>query len=133
MESRETQGSDVYISKPENLDPERIIKALGPWKVHSWNRGYRFESPHIQGLPDLVMVISQDEFHLQPSHWSQKDSRIFLSNVGKVEIHEKEIGIESGDGSCYIWQQGLKARILFSKEKKGRRAEVSVSFGDPLE
>ncbi|KKS04941.1 hypothetical protein A2W45_02290 [Candidatus Curtissbacteria bacterium RIFCSPHIGHO2_12_41_11] len=132
METRESQDPPVYISKPENLDPERVIKVLGPWKVYSWNQGYRFESPRIGGLPLLEMVISRDAFHLQPSNWTQKDPRIFLRNVGKVEIHGEEIEIESEDGSCYIWQQGLKARLLFSKVKKGRRAEVSVSFGDPL-
>jgi len=77
------------------------------------------------------MVITRDAFHLQPVRWTQGDPRVFLRNVKKVEIRGTEIAIESDDGNCYIWQHGLKARIVFGKSKKDKTAEVSVSFGDP--
>ncbi|KKR87913.1 MAG: hypothetical protein UU34_C0002G0030 [Candidatus Curtissbacteria bacterium GW2011_GWA1_41_11] len=130
MEIGESTREEVYISRPEKLDPKKIVQAIGPWKVYGLDKGFRFESPQIPGLPNLEMVITKDEFSLNQVRWTRKDPAVFLRNVRKVEIHGPEIGIESDDGNCYIWQQGLKARIFFGKSKKGKTAAVSVSFGD---
>ena len=133
MEVKAAETGEVYIQNPEKLDPERITRAIGPWKIYGWDKGFRFESPKIEGLPHLVMVIAKDSFTLQPFDFRHGDPRIYLRNVKKVEIHGHEIGIESDDGKCYVQQQGLKARVLYGKSVKGRTAEVSVSFGEPLQ